>query len=143
LASDAGLRRAQALAGQSEIGLAMAKELISQKLVGQQRVALKYFQSSTAAFAIVAARTGSVLPRVRKTSFAVRLTGRKRIGRRGTSYRSYILALICRAFLSTGKSLAAACPQLTQAAISSILHGKGVRPQTMHVFRTGLALLES
>jgi CRISPR-associated endonuclease Cas1 len=54
--SDARLRRAQALAGQSEIGLAMAKELISQKLVGQQRVALKYFQSSTATFAIMAAR---------------------------------------------------------------------------------------
>ncbi len=55
-ASDARLRRAQSLAGESEIGLAIAKELISQKLVGQQRVALKYFQSSTAAFAIVAAR---------------------------------------------------------------------------------------
>jgi CRISPR-associated endonuclease Cas1 len=55
-ASDARLRRAQALAGQSATGLAIAKELISQKLVGQQRVALKYFQSSTAAFAIVAAR---------------------------------------------------------------------------------------
>jgi len=54
--SDARLRRAQALAGQSEIGLEMARELISQKLVGQQRVALKYFQSSTTAFAIVAAR---------------------------------------------------------------------------------------
>jgi CRISPR-associated endonuclease Cas1 len=54
--SDARLRRAQALAGQSEIGLEIARELISQKLVGQQRVALKYFQSSTAAFAIVAAR---------------------------------------------------------------------------------------
>src|SRR6266851_3811959 len=55
-ASDARLRRAQSLAGESEIGLAIAKELISQKLVGQQRVALKYFQSSAAAFAIVAAR---------------------------------------------------------------------------------------
>jgi CRISPR-associated endonuclease Cas1 len=54
--SDARLRRAQALAGQSETGLEIAKELISQKLVGQQRVALKYFQSSTTAFAIVAAR---------------------------------------------------------------------------------------
>jgi len=54
--SDARLRRAQALAGQSEIGMEIARELISQKLVGQQRVALKYFQSSTAAFAIVAAR---------------------------------------------------------------------------------------
>jgi CRISPR-associated endonuclease Cas1 len=54
--SDARLRRAQALAGQSEIGLEIAKELISQKLVGQQRVALKYFQSSIAAFAILAAR---------------------------------------------------------------------------------------
>ena len=38
--SDARLRRAQALAGESEIGLAIAKELISQKLIGQQRVAL-------------------------------------------------------------------------------------------------------
>src|SRR6516225_7315884 len=54
--SDARLRRAQSLAGQSEIGMEIARELISQKLVGQQRVALKYFQSSTAAFAIVAAR---------------------------------------------------------------------------------------
>src|SRR5438094_809453 len=50
------LRRAQALAGQSETGLEIARELISQKLVGQQRVALTYFQSSIAAFAIVAAR---------------------------------------------------------------------------------------
>jgi CRISPR-associated endonuclease Cas1 len=55
-ASDARLRRAQSLTGESETGLAIAKELISQKLVGQQRVALKYFQSSTVAFAIMAAR---------------------------------------------------------------------------------------
>jgi CRISPR-associated endonuclease Cas1 len=54
--SDARLRRAQALAGQSETGLEIARELINQKLVGQQRVALKYLQSSTAAFAIMAAR---------------------------------------------------------------------------------------
>src|SRR5260370_10605576 len=54
--SDARLRRAQALAGQSETGLEIARELISQKLGGQQTVALKYFQSSIAAFAIVAAR---------------------------------------------------------------------------------------
>jgi len=54
--SDARLRRAQALAGQSETGLDIARELINQKLVGQKRVALKYFQSSTAAFAIMAAR---------------------------------------------------------------------------------------
>src|SRR5882724_11291343 len=56
--SDARLRRAQALAGQSETGLEIARELISQKLIGQQRVALKYFQSSTAAFAIMTARNG-------------------------------------------------------------------------------------
>jgi CRISPR-associated endonuclease Cas1 len=54
--SDARLRRAQALAGQSEIGLEIARELITQKLVGQERVALKYFQSSTTAFAIMSAR---------------------------------------------------------------------------------------
>jgi len=32
--------------------------------------------------------------------------------------------------------------KLTQASIYSILQGEGVRPQTMHVFRTGLASLE-
>jgi len=54
--SDARLRRAQSLAGQSKIGLEIARELISQKLIGQQRIALKYFQNSTAAFAIMDAR---------------------------------------------------------------------------------------
>jgi hypothetical protein len=31
--------------------------------------------------------------------------------------------------------------KLTQAAIYSILHSKGVRPQTMKIFRVGLASL--
>jgi CRISPR-associated endonuclease Cas1 len=54
--SDARLRRAQSLAHQSGIALSIARELISKKLVNQQRILLKYFANSSAAFAIVAAR---------------------------------------------------------------------------------------
>jgi CRISPR/Cas system-associated endonuclease Cas1 len=56
--SDARLRRAQSLANESGIALSIARELISQKLIAQQRVALKYFQNSSAVFAIVNARNG-------------------------------------------------------------------------------------
>jgi CRISPR-associated endonuclease Cas1 len=54
--SDARLRRAQSLAHQSGIALSIARELISKKLVNQQRTVLKYFANSSAALAIVAAR---------------------------------------------------------------------------------------
>jgi CRISPR-associated endonuclease Cas1 len=54
--SDAKLRRAQATANDSGLGLLIARELISQKLIAQQRVILKQFQNSEAAFLIVNAR---------------------------------------------------------------------------------------
>ena len=56
--SDARLRRAQALAGTSGIAISIAKELISQKLIAQQRLVLRRFQNSSAALAIVSARNG-------------------------------------------------------------------------------------
>ena len=57
--SDAQLRRAQSLANESGVALSIARELISQKLIGQQRIVLKHFQDSSAqAFAIVNARNG-------------------------------------------------------------------------------------
>jgi len=53
--SDARLRRAQSLAHQSGIALNIARELISQKLLGQERVVSKYFQNEKSAKAIVRA----------------------------------------------------------------------------------------
>src|SRR5208283_3805866 len=47
--SDARLRRAQALAHKSGIALPIAKELIHQKLIGQEQVLLKYFPHASAA----------------------------------------------------------------------------------------------
>jgi len=47
--SDARLRRAQALAGQSGIALQITKELISQKLAGQEQNAREWLLHSTAA----------------------------------------------------------------------------------------------
>jgi len=56
--SDARLRRVQSLANQSGVALSIARELISQKLTAQQRIVLRHFQNSAAAFAIVNARNG-------------------------------------------------------------------------------------
>jgi CRISPR-associated endonuclease Cas1 len=55
--SDARLRRAQALAHQSGIALSVAKELIRQKLIGQEQQVTKYFHNESAAHAIVSARS--------------------------------------------------------------------------------------
>jgi CRISPR-associated endonuclease Cas1 len=55
--SDARLRRAQALAHQSGVALSIAKELIRQKLIGQEQVVTKYFRDDSAAHAIVSARS--------------------------------------------------------------------------------------
>jgi CRISPR-associated endonuclease Cas1 len=54
--SDARLRRAQALAHQSEVALRIARELISQKLAGQERLAHNGLHDSTAAQTIASAR---------------------------------------------------------------------------------------
>jgi CRISPR-associated endonuclease Cas1 len=56
LPSDARLRRAQALAHQSGIGLRISKELIHQKLIGQEQLVRKHFHNTSAADAIVNAR---------------------------------------------------------------------------------------
>src|SRR5947207_13508965 len=58
--SDAKLRRAQALAAQSEAGLQIARELISRKLAGQEQVARASLHDSLTADAIV--RLRSALP---------------------------------------------------------------------------------
>src|SRR3989454_6479435 len=58
--SDAKLRRAQALAAQSEAGLRIARELISRKLAGQEQVARASLRDSLTADAIV--RLRSALP---------------------------------------------------------------------------------
>ncbi len=47
--SDARLRRAQALAGQSEIGIGIARELIDKKLAGQEQVARRKLLSDATA----------------------------------------------------------------------------------------------
>jgi CRISPR-associated endonuclease Cas1 len=54
--SDARLRRAQALAHQSGIALRMAKELIRQKLIGQEQLVAKYFHNESVVHAIVSTR---------------------------------------------------------------------------------------
>ena len=56
--SDARLRRAQALAHQSGIALPIAKELIRQKLIGQEQLLSRHFPISNAGPAFVQARTG-------------------------------------------------------------------------------------
>ena len=58
--SDARLRRAQAVAHHSGIALRIAKELITQKLIGQEQVVRRYFENISAAQAIVAARNALV-----------------------------------------------------------------------------------
>jgi CRISPR-associated endonuclease Cas1 len=55
--SDARLRRAQALASQSDIGLRIARELIDQKLAAQERLASDGLHSPAAAEAIHHARS--------------------------------------------------------------------------------------
>ncbi len=54
--SDVRLRRAQSLAHQSDLALRIARELIVQKLRGQEHVARKYFPNSSAAVSIAIAR---------------------------------------------------------------------------------------
>src|SRR5262249_34703645 len=54
--SDVRLRRAQSLAKESGIALKMARELIDQKLVGQQRVLKQFFRDSDAKEVIADAR---------------------------------------------------------------------------------------
>jgi CRISPR-associated endonuclease Cas1 len=55
--SDARLRRAQALAGQSGIGIEIARELIDKKLAGQEQVARRRLLSDTSAKTISCWRT--------------------------------------------------------------------------------------
>jgi CRISPR-associated endonuclease Cas1 len=54
--SDVRLRRAQSLAHQSDLALRIARELIDQKLRGQEHVIQKYFPQSFAGESIVSAR---------------------------------------------------------------------------------------
>jgi len=54
--SDVRLRRAQSLAHHSDVALRIARELIDQKLRGQERVIQKYFPQSFAGESIVSAR---------------------------------------------------------------------------------------
>jgi CRISPR-associated endonuclease Cas1 len=54
--SDVRLRRAQSLAHQSDLALRIARELIDQKLRGQERVIQKYFPASSAGELIAEAR---------------------------------------------------------------------------------------
>jgi CRISPR-associated endonuclease Cas1 len=53
---DSKLRRSQSTANDSGLAVCIARELISQKLIAQQRVVLNHLQNSEAAFAIVSAR---------------------------------------------------------------------------------------
>src|SRR3989475_5794773 len=55
--SDARLRRAQALAHQSGAALQIARELIDQKLAGQEQVARNVLRNSSVALTIASART--------------------------------------------------------------------------------------
>jgi CRISPR-associated endonuclease Cas1 len=58
LPSDARLRRAQAHAHGAEIGLRISKELIHQKLIGQEQLVRKHFHNTSATETIVNARNG-------------------------------------------------------------------------------------
>jgi CRISPR-associated endonuclease Cas1 len=66
---DARLRRTQALAGQSGVGLRIARELISQKLTGQEREASELLHDSHATRIIASARdalgTAETIPAIR------------------------------------------------------------------------------
>ena len=66
---DARLRRAQSLAGQSGAALQIARQLISQKLTGQERVANDHLHASHAARIIASARnaltTAETIPAIR------------------------------------------------------------------------------
>jgi CRISPR-associated endonuclease Cas1 len=68
-ASDARLRRAQSLAGQSRAALHISRVLISQKLAGQERVANDHLRDSNAARIIASARnaliTAETIPAIR------------------------------------------------------------------------------
>jgi CRISPR-associated endonuclease Cas1 len=67
--SDARLRRAQSLAGQSGTALQISRQLISQKLAAQERVANDLLRDSHAARIIASARdaltTGETIPAIR------------------------------------------------------------------------------
>jgi CRISPR-associated endonuclease Cas1 len=67
--SDSRLRRAQSLAGQSGIAIQIARELICQKLTGQERVANDLLRDSHAARIIASARgaltTAETIPAIR------------------------------------------------------------------------------
>jgi CRISPR-associated protein Cas1 len=67
--SDSRLRRAQSLAGQSGIAIQIARELIHQKLIGQERVANDLLRDSHAARIIASARnaltTAETIPAIR------------------------------------------------------------------------------
>jgi CRISPR-associated endonuclease Cas1 len=69
--SDVRLRRAQSLAHQSDLALRIARELIDQKLCGQEHVARKYFPNSSAAVSIAIARNKLVTA---KSSEDIRLS---------------------------------------------------------------------
>jgi CRISPR-associated endonuclease Cas1 len=69
--SDVRLRRAQSLAHQSDLALRIARELIDQKLRGQEHVARKYFPKSSAAVSIAIARNKLVTA---KSSDDIRLS---------------------------------------------------------------------
>src|SRR5207245_1627050 len=56
--TDARLRRAQALAHQSDVALRIARELIDQKLAGQEAVAREVLRNPTVAQEIVRWRSG-------------------------------------------------------------------------------------
>lgn len=58
--SDARLRRAQAIAHHSGIALRIAKELITQKLIGQEQLVRKHFANGSAGDAIATARNGLI-----------------------------------------------------------------------------------
>jgi CRISPR-associated endonuclease Cas1 len=68
--SDVRLRRAQCLAHQSDLALRIARELIDQKLRGQERVIQKYFPASSAGELIAKACNNLA---VAKTSADIRL----------------------------------------------------------------------
>src|ERR1700693_2835222 len=69
--SDVRLRRAQSLAHQSDLALRIARELIDQKLRGQEHIARKYFPESSASVSIAIARNKLVTA---KSSDDIRLS---------------------------------------------------------------------
>ena len=105
--SDARLRRAQALARETGVAVAVARELITQKLAGQEQVARDRLKNEGVAQTIAGAREGPQARRKRlRRSGPWKLAQRTHIGRLGAKSRLLSRRPIFLVSLVTGFRLA-------------------------------------